>query len=297
MRSSSGATFASIDTMLTRTLSFTMLAGLLGLVGCASDLEGNRDENFSEVVRPDLGGGGGGTSGGGGGSSGTTSSGGGGGMSSGGAPSGAAGFAIATSADEAQGELYDVKSFDINVTGTGGFTGAVTLAVEGTGTNVQYKLDKTTVNPGEKATLRVFSTNGGTSNFTVKGTAAGAPEQIKALKFTASKILTMRMKNGTQAAPNGADNWSSGPADFRTAPMSVFVVTNALPLSVKVVNDDTTGHIVHGVGAFAHGSIPVPVPPNATDPLARTFTTAATLTGYEHILGIGTRNFSIEIKN
>jgi hypothetical protein len=185
-----------------------------------------------------------------------------------------------------------VKSIEVTAQGANGFAGDIALTVEGLDANAEAKFDKTTVKAGEKAVLRVYSKKAGSLPFTIKGTSAGVPEQTKSIGFTVSKTLTLHMKMGAQAAQNSPDVFSPGFQGL-TNPNSVFVVTGALPLVVKCINDDTTPHTVHGNGAFAHGDTAAPLPQNGADPINRQFATAATLTGYIHENGAGSRNFSI----
>jgi hypothetical protein len=267
----------------------------LSAVACASEVDGNRDQNFSEVGRADLGTGGGSTTGtgtpGGGGGGGTTGTP---GTPGGGTGTTTAGFTISTTTSALTADLYDAKTVEVTVNGTGGFSGDVTLALEGIGAEVDAKLDKTKLKAGEKAKLTIYSKQAGANPFTIKATSGTLAAQSQAMTFAVAKTLTMHLKMGTQMAPKSPDVWSPGMDNVN----SQFRVVNASPLVVKVINDDTTPHIVHGNGAFAHGSTAVALPKDGSDPTARTLTGAQTATGYVHEIGAGaSTNFSITIVN
>jgi ribosomal protein S11 len=290
-----GFGFASLNSMSRIAFAGSLLLAL-SAVACASEVDGNRDQNFSEVGRADLGNGGGSTSGTGtnGGGTGTGTTGSTTGTTGSGTGTSTAGFTISTTSSALTADLYDMKTVEVTVNGTGGFAGDVTLALEGIGAEVDAKLDKTKLKAGEKAKLTIYSKQAGPNPFTIKATSGTLAAQNQAMTFAVAKTLTMHLKMGTQMTPKAPDVWSPGMDNVN----SQYRVLNASPLVVKVINDDTTPHIVHGNGAFAHGSTAVALPKDGSDPTARTITGAQTVNGYVHEIGAGaSTNFSITIVN
>jgi hypothetical protein len=159
-----------------------------------------------------------------------------------------------------------------------GFNGPVNLTLEGTGNDIVGTFAKTTLNANETTMLTARSAKGGAVQFMVKGTS-GTMSATRPVTFTASKILTLRLKAGADATPNAPDLWGS--ADSR------FTVSAAAPLEVRFLNSDTVPHIMHtgGGAAFPHGNTNVPVAANATDPAARTVNAGQTQTFYLHDKG------------
>lgn len=272
-----------------RTLAIISLLGLTVSAFACSDTDPNKDGNFHQINPGETASSSSGATSSSGGSSGTTSSSGGSsGASSGTNPQGPT-FSI--QATDMTGELYQAKTSTIMIVPANGFTGDVTLTLEGLGTDIiGAKLDKTTLKPNETATLTAESTKGGAVPFVVKGTS-GSIVVPKTVTFTAQKVLTLRVKMGTGAAPvAGANFVGAGPND-------TFVVTNALPLSVKFMNLDSAGHILHTGGTnFAHGDQANPVPQNGLDPMTRTIDAAGTRNGYIHDLAQGATSWSIDAK-
>ncbi len=253
------------------------LACLLGLTATAFACSDNADPGRDELTPSGTGGEGNGNgNGNGNASSGGTSSG----------SSGNTGTAptFTLMATDLTGELYEDKTATIMVVPQNGFTGPVTLTLEGLGTDIIGKLDKTTLNASESTTLTAKSTKGGAVPFVVKGTAGSVVVQ-KTVTFTAEKVLTLRLKMGANATPAAPDIW--GPADGK------FMVTNALPLTVKFQNLDSVAHTLHTGGTnFAHGK--TSVPQNGFDAEPRMVAAAGTRDGYMH--DKGGAHFTLDVK-
>jgi hypothetical protein len=186
-------------------------------------------------------------------------------------------------ATDLAGELYQDKTATIMVVPQNGFSGPVTLTLEGLGTDIVGKLDKTTLNANEAATLTAKSTKGGAVPFVVKGTA-GSVVVSKTVTFTAEKVLTLKLRMGANATPQAPDIWGT--------PDGKFAVTNAVPLVVKFQNLDTVGHTMHTGGTnFPHGSN---VLPGAFDTAQRMVAAAGTRDGYMH--DKGGAHFTLDVK-
>lgn len=208
-------------------------------------------------------------------------------------------FGLDLSADTQTGELYEAKTVTVTVSSKNNFSGDVTLTLEGAPAELTAKLDKTTISvtpaAGGTAVLTLSSRKGAATPVTVKATAVGATVASKVVTMTAQKVLTIRMRNGMGADLNNPGNWQSLDGSVTN---SQFSVSAAVPLTVKFVNQDTVGHIVHrnDQGGFTHGDQANPVAPNATEG-ARTLNAAYTGSFYEHTAGAGTANGKLTLTN
>ncbi len=276
-----------------RTLAIISLLGLTVSAFACSDTDPNKDGNFHQINPGETASGSSGATSSSGGSSGTTSSSGGSsGASSGTNPQGPT---FTLQSNDLNGELYDYKTATIMVVPANGFTGDVTLTLEGMGTDIiGAKLDKTTLKPNETATLTAASTKGGAVPFVVKGTS-GSLIVPKTVTFNAQKVLTLRSKMGVGTAPVPGSNFMNSVA---AGTVDTFTVTNSLPLTVKYINLDAAGHIFHTSGEmnFAHGNQGAPIAQNGTDPTARTIATADVRNGYIHDLAQAQTSWRIDAK-
>ncbi|NOU33176.1 MAG: hypothetical protein HOO96_35200 [Polyangiaceae bacterium] len=275
-----------------RTLAIISLLGLTVSAFACSDTDPNRDGNFNQVRVGESSSSSGGASSSGGSSGTTSSSGGSSGASSGTNPQGPT---FTLQATDLTGELYDYKTATIMVVPANGFTGDVTLTLEGMGTDIiGAKLDKTTLKPNETATLTAASTKGGAVPFVVKGTS-GSIIVPRTVTFTAQKVLTLRSKMGVGTAPVPGSNFMNSVA---AGTVDTFTVTNALPLTVRYINLDGAGHIFHtsDEANFAHGNRQVAIAQNGVDPTVRTIAAADIRVGYIHDLVQAQTSWRLDVK-
>lgn len=207
-------------------------------------------------------------------------------------------FSVDVAADTQTAELYESKTFSVTLSSKNGFAGDVNLTLEGAPAEAKASLDKTTVAvtaaAGGTALLTVSSRKGGANAVTIKASAIGSTVASKVVTLNTDKVLTIRLRNGMGADLNNPGNWQSLDGSVTN---SQFIVTNSLPLTVKFVNQDTVGHIVHrnDQGGFTHGDQANPLAPNATE-APRTLNAAYTGSFYEHTAGAGTANGMLNAK-
>lgn len=182
------------------------------------------------------------------------------------APAPAGSFAVMTSANAAAIDLLTSTELMVTVAPTN-FTGAVTLSVD------NLPADTTAV--FEPATLNVSGMAGATAKLTLTATSkvkpaaynlnvtakSGALSQQAVFALTVRPELTLRIPLN---AMKGDPNMFGAPEYVITAPDNFGA--NA-PITLKILNADTTPHIIHGPGSdgFFHGNTGTPLQQNQAD--------------------------------
>ena len=190
-------------------------------------------------------------------------------------------FDINIGTPDVTGDLLEEKTSVVNVAPIDGFTGAVTLSLEGAGTDVTAAFEggpTATVNvtgASASANLKIKSSKSGASVIKVIATA-GTVKVSKDLTFTATKTLTITIPADAQMNRTAS---SFGPG---TGPITV---TTGGGLNLQIKNLDSAGHIIHGggQGGFAHGNTNSSIQTGELDE-ARTISTG-TFNFYLHDLG------------
>jgi hypothetical protein len=193
-------------------------------------------------------------------------------------------------------DLGTTMDLDVVVEPKAGFKGDADLTVTGlpAGVTATFTPARVTLNTSSvtsKLSLQVpfttvASAPGTSSALVVKATAGAAVATANAnFKVTPRISMTIPVNAEALRAAVGTryvDGWG-GPA-FGSLPATLST-QNGNGVVVVVKNADSTPHIVHGQGGFAHGGN-TPVPPGGVDPLARTINPPAggqlTPNGYLH---------------
>ena len=152
---------------------------------------------------------------------------------------------------------------------TDGFTGPVTLSLQGAGPEIAATFDGgaataqvNVAGASASATLKIKSSKAGASAFKVVA-VSGDKTVSKDVTFTASKILTISIPADAEMNKGTAGN----PRTDAFGPAAGIVVTTGAGLTLNIKNLDATGHIIHGggQGGFNHGNTNAPIQQGDSD--------------------------------
>lgn len=181
-------------------------------------------------------------------------------------------------------DMTEPLKVQVTVEPKNGFTGAVKLSAVGAVGDAVISFDKTEVQLAGAAATAIMTvttkTTTAPADYPVKiagaGTAGGAPVSREAdVKLTVNPQLTLAIK------------MNPSNTDYMDAPKQIPVaVGGAASVKIRIVNQDSTGHIIHaGSPGFAHGNTGAPVPNGGTDPTNRSVQAGSNYAFYLHDVG------------
>jgi hypothetical protein len=192
-------------------------------------------------------------------------------------------------------ELASKNQVQVTVTPKNGFTGPVTLGTTGLPAGIAGTFDRASVQVGAAPVTANLSVNvpsnakAGDLSFAVTANAGGVMAQVAA-SMTIKSVITLHIPADAEANQGSQDN----PRTDSFGAFPVVLARESLPVTLNIVNDDSTGHIIHGPGNF-HGDIGNPIQPGQAD-RPRTIRSAQTIDFYLHDQGEGGNDGEITVQ-